>query len=270
MLPRRRGSLRADAEEAEVVVVLPERESQERRRRAGLAGGDLHAEGTGVEVDRALEVRDEQDGVVEPDGGDRHGTSFLVEVSINVRRGRAAWPNGHGAGTLTASRLLWPHVDPRRDDRAGHRRHRLHRPAPGARASRGRPHGAGDDPAPGGVRRAGRGRGRRRVRPGQPDRRARRRGRGGLPRALPGLPRLREAGCGGRPGLRQGGRRGRRTPDRLHGRPRRRGPGALAAPALASRGGGTARARPACPPRCCAPRSWSATAASPGSSPASW
>ena len=69
-MPRPLDLVGADAEEAEVVVVVAVRQAQEGRPGAGLAGGDLHPEDGRVEVDRPLEVGDEEDGVVEPDCGD--------------------------------------------------------------------------------------------------------------------------------------------------------------------------------------------------------
>ena len=55
----------ADAEQAEVVVVLGAGQSQERCVGAWFAGDDIHAEDVGVEAHRAVEVGDEQDGVIE-------------------------------------------------------------------------------------------------------------------------------------------------------------------------------------------------------------
>ena len=69
MPPRRLGAARrADAEQAEVVVVARAGQPQERGVGAGFAGDDLHAEHVGVEALGAVEVGDEQHGVVEANG----------------------------------------------------------------------------------------------------------------------------------------------------------------------------------------------------------
>ncbi len=63
----------ADAEEPEIVVVARAGKPEERGVGPRLPGDDLHAEDRGVELHRAVDVGDEQHGVVEANGGEGHG-----------------------------------------------------------------------------------------------------------------------------------------------------------------------------------------------------
>ena len=71
---RLRGS-GADAEQAEVVVVVPGAVggAEEGGVRAWLAGDDAESEGTFVEADRLLEITHEEDGVVQASNRDGPG-----------------------------------------------------------------------------------------------------------------------------------------------------------------------------------------------------
>ena len=73
-MPRPGAADPAEAEQPQVVVVARARQPQEGGVGPGLAGDDLHPEGPGPEAQRALEIGDEQDGVVEPDGRDGRGS----------------------------------------------------------------------------------------------------------------------------------------------------------------------------------------------------
>ena len=94
--------------------------------------------------------------------------------------------------------------------------------------------------------------------------------RGGLPRALARLPDFEKRDADAARAFGEAAAAAGRPPDHLHGRPRRRRRRALSPPALSPRGRGPPRRGRRPGHRCCGPASSSATAASPGSLPASW
>ncbi len=63
---------RPDPEQAQVVVVARAGQTEKGGVGAWFEGDDLHAEQVAVEALAALEVGDEQDGMVETDRGERH------------------------------------------------------------------------------------------------------------------------------------------------------------------------------------------------------